>query len=51
MLQDYYQQAQKREEMGIPPLPLNATQTSELCELLEHPPTGKEGELKDSSRV
>lgn len=45
MLSDYYQQAQQRKAMGIPPLPLNAAQTSELCKLLENPPQGKEEEL------
>ncbi|MGB3511740.1 MAG: bifunctional aconitate hydratase 2/2-methylisocitrate dehydratase, partial [Microcoleaceae cyanobacterium] len=31
--------------LGIPPLPLDAGQTSELCELLKNPPTGKEEKL------
>jgi aconitate hydratase 2/2-methylisocitrate dehydratase len=31
--------------MGIPPLPLNAQQTSELCELLKNPIAGEEGQL------
>jgi aconitate hydratase 2 / 2-methylisocitrate dehydratase len=28
--------------LGIPPLPLDAEQTSALCELLQHPPAGEE---------
>jgi aconitate hydratase 2/2-methylisocitrate dehydratase len=38
MLEAYRQHAADREALGIPPLPLNAQQTSELCELLKNPP-------------
>ncbi len=38
MLQAYRQHAEERAQLGIPPLPLNAEQTSELCELLKNPP-------------
>ncbi len=38
MLESYRQHAAEREALGIPPLPLNAQQTSELCELLKNPP-------------
>ena len=31
--------------MGIPPSPLDAEQTSALCELLQHPPTAEEANL------
>ena len=38
MLEAYRQHAEERAKLGIPPLPLNAQQTSELCELLKNPP-------------
>ena len=38
MLEAYRQHAADRVALGIPPLPLNAQQTSELCELLKNPP-------------
>lgn len=38
MLEAYRQHAEERSQLGIPPLPLNAQQTSELCELLKNPP-------------
>ncbi|MGF1478206.1 MAG: bifunctional aconitate hydratase 2/2-methylisocitrate dehydratase [Cyanophyceae cyanobacterium] len=38
MLTEYRQQAAQREARGIPPLPLTAQQTSQLCELLKNPP-------------
>jgi aconitate hydratase 2 / 2-methylisocitrate dehydratase len=41
MLKVYRQEAAEREAMGIPPLPLSAEQTADLCELLKHPPTGE----------
>ena len=37
MLEEYRQQVAQRAALGIPPLPLNAQQTSELCELLKSP--------------
>ncbi|USR92661.1 bifunctional aconitate hydratase 2/2-methylisocitrate dehydratase [Phormidium yuhuli AB48] len=45
MLDAYRQHATEREALGIPPLPLTAEQTSELCELLKTPPEGEEGVL------
>ncbi|WP_159788258.1 bifunctional aconitate hydratase 2/2-methylisocitrate dehydratase [Sodalinema gerasimenkoae] len=45
MLDAYRQHAAEREALGIPPLPLTAEQTSELCELLKNPPEGEEGFL------
>ncbi|MFP4134432.1 MAG: bifunctional aconitate hydratase 2/2-methylisocitrate dehydratase [Halothece sp.] len=45
MLEAYRQHAAERAEQGIPPLALNAEQTSELCELLKQPPEGTEEEL------
>ncbi len=41
MLADYKDQASERTKLGIPPLPLNASQTSELIELLKTPPSGE----------
>ncbi len=41
MLEAYRQHVAEREELGIPPLPLDATQTSQLCELLQNPPQGE----------
>lgn len=37
MLEFYRQHVADRAALGIPPLPLSAQQTSELCELLKHP--------------
>ncbi|MEG3899814.1 MULTISPECIES: bifunctional aconitate hydratase 2/2-methylisocitrate dehydratase [unclassified Microcoleus] len=45
MLESYRQQAALRAALGIPPLPLDAQQTSELCELLKNPPPGEEEAL------
>lgn len=45
MLEAYRQHAAERAAMGIPPLPLNAEQTSQLCEMLKNPPPGEEKEL------
>ena len=45
MLETYRQHAAERAKQGIPPLPLNAEQTSELCELLKQPAEGTEEEL------
>ena len=45
ILGEYYQHVAERKALGIPPLPLNAQQTSELCELLKNPPAGKQEEL------
>ncbi|MBW4687523.1 MAG: bifunctional aconitate hydratase 2/2-methylisocitrate dehydratase [Komarekiella atlantica HA4396-MV6] len=38
MLESYRKHVAERAALGIPPLPLDAKQTSELCELLKNPP-------------
>ena len=45
MLETYRQHAAQRAALGIPPLPLNAEQTADLCELLKNPPAGEEETL------
>lgn len=45
-LSDYYRQAQSRSAQGIPPLPLTAAQTQELCDLLTDP-DGQKSEYLD----
>jgi aconitate hydratase 2/2-methylisocitrate dehydratase len=45
MLETYRKHAAEREAMGIPPLPLNAEQTSQLCELLKNPLETEKEEL------
>ncbi len=45
MLEAYRQHTADRAALGIPPLPLDAEQTSALCELLQHPPAGEEANL------
>ena len=35
MLENYYKSFKERADLGIPPLPLNAEQTSELVELIK----------------
>jgi aconitate hydratase 2/2-methylisocitrate dehydratase len=45
MLEAYRQHVAERDAIGIPPLPLNAQQTSELCELLKNPPPAEKEEL------
>lgn len=47
MLEAYRKQVELRAALGIPPLPLDANQTSELCELLKNPPVGEEEILLD----
>ncbi len=42
MLDDYQKHVKEREQMGIPPLPLDADQVSEVCEQLKNPPSGQE---------
>ncbi|MDJ0505063.1 MAG: bifunctional aconitate hydratase 2/2-methylisocitrate dehydratase [Aphanizomenon sp.] len=42
MLAEYQQHTQERAQLSIPPLPLDAVQTSELCELLKKPAPGTE---------
>ncbi|MBD6618072.1 bifunctional aconitate hydratase 2/2-methylisocitrate dehydratase [Komarekiella sp. 'clone 1'] len=41
MLESYRKHVAERAALGIPPLPLDAKQTSELCELLKNPPEGE----------
>ena len=45
MLEAYRKHAAERSALGIPPLPLTAQQTSELCELLKNPPEAEQEEL------
>jgi aconitate hydratase 2 / 2-methylisocitrate dehydratase len=45
MLEAYRQHTAARAALGIPPLPLDAEQTSALCELLKNPPAGEEANL------
>ncbi|HPB58724.1 MAG TPA: bifunctional aconitate hydratase 2/2-methylisocitrate dehydratase [Candidatus Saccharicenans sp.] len=45
MLESYYQKAEERKKIGLPPLPLTPEETQELCRLLENPPAGQEEEL------
>ena len=45
MLEEYRQHTAERAELNIPPLPLDALQTSQLCELLQAPPPGEEETL------
>lgn len=45
-LSDYFAQAEKRQNQGVEPLPLNEEQTRELCSLLQNPPSGSEQTLK-----
>ncbi|MGG6294055.1 bifunctional aconitate hydratase 2/2-methylisocitrate dehydratase [Leptolyngbya sp. AN02str] len=42
MLEAYRIHVEERAKLGIPPLPLDAEQTSQLCDLLQHPPAGEE---------
>ncbi|MGB5596139.1 MAG: bifunctional aconitate hydratase 2/2-methylisocitrate dehydratase, partial [Crocosphaera sp.] len=45
MLENYHKHAEERAKLGIPPLPLTAEQTSQLCELLKNPPEDQKEEL------
>jgi len=47
MLQAYRQHVAERAALGIPPLPLDATQTAELIELIKNPPAGEDAFLLD----
>jgi aconitate hydratase 2 / 2-methylisocitrate dehydratase len=49
MLAAYRQHVAERAALGIPPLPLDASQTQELCELLKNP-AGEAGELLELLR-
>ncbi|MEA5572242.1 bifunctional aconitate hydratase 2/2-methylisocitrate dehydratase [Calothrix sp. UHCC 0171] len=50
MLESYRKHLEERAALGIPPLPLDAKQTSELCELLKNPPAGEEQVLLELLR-
>ncbi|MBD1861646.1 MULTISPECIES: bifunctional aconitate hydratase 2/2-methylisocitrate dehydratase [Trichocoleus] len=50
MLESYRQHVAERAALGIPPLPLTPQQTSELCDLLKHPPAGEEEVLLELLR-
>ncbi|MEW6078350.1 MAG: bifunctional aconitate hydratase 2/2-methylisocitrate dehydratase [Thermodesulfobacteriota bacterium] len=47
MFDRYRQEAEARRAKGLPPLPLDEEQASELCRLLEQPPPGSEALLLD----
>ncbi|MGE0624310.1 MAG: bifunctional aconitate hydratase 2/2-methylisocitrate dehydratase [Pseudomonadales bacterium] len=47
MLDAYRKHAAERAAQGIPPLPLNAEQVTQLIELLKSPPAGEEAFLKN----
>ncbi len=42
VLQDYQAQIEERQKKGIPPLPLSASQTAAISDLVFDPPAGKE---------
>jgi aconitate hydratase 2 / 2-methylisocitrate dehydratase len=50
MLSAYRDRAAERAQLGIPPLPLDAQQASDLCELLKQPPAGEEAFLLELLR-
>jgi aconitate hydratase 2 / 2-methylisocitrate dehydratase len=50
MLEAYRQHASDRTKLGIPPLPLDAQQASQLCELLKNPPADDREILLDLLR-
>ncbi|MUL38576.1 bifunctional aconitate hydratase 2/2-methylisocitrate dehydratase [Gloeocapsopsis dulcis] len=45
MLEEYREHVAQRQVMGIPPLPLDAQQIADVCELLKAPPAGEEETL------
>ncbi|WP_030006942.1 bifunctional aconitate hydratase 2/2-methylisocitrate dehydratase [Picosynechococcus sp. NKBG042902] len=45
MLEAYRKHAAERAQLGIPPLPLTAEQTSKLCDRLKNPPEAEQAEL------
>ncbi len=47
MIEKYLQHQEERAKLGIPALPLNSEQTTDLCKLLENPPAGKEDFLTE----
>ncbi|MBD2326332.1 bifunctional aconitate hydratase 2/2-methylisocitrate dehydratase [Alkalinema sp. FACHB-956] len=50
MLEAYRAHVADRAALGIPPLPLSAEQTADLCELLKNPPAGEEDFLVELLR-
>lgn len=52
-LQEYFKKAQERAKLGIDPLPLDPSETTQLCELLQNPPQDSESTLLNliSNRV
>jgi aconitate hydratase 2/2-methylisocitrate dehydratase len=50
MLESYRKHVEQRAALGIPPLPLDAEQASQLCELLKNPPQGEEEVLLELLR-
>ncbi len=49
-LNEYHQHVEQRAKQGIPPLPLTAEQTSQLCEMLKNPPEELKEELMELLR-
>ncbi|MFH0901659.1 MAG: aconitate hydratase B, partial [Pseudomonadota bacterium] len=47
MIEAYLKHVEERSAQGIPPRPLDAEQTKDLCRLLEQPPAGKGDFLLD----
>ena len=47
MLKAYRDHVAERAALGIPPLPLDVTQTAELIELIKNPPKGEDAFLLD----
>ena len=47
LIEDYRKHASERQAQGIPARPLDPSQATELCSLLEAPPTGTEALLLD----
>lgn len=45
MLAAYHRHCEERAKLGIPPLPLTAAQSTELCELLQNPSQGLDDQL------
>lgn len=50
MLESYRQHVAQRQALGIPPLPLDAQQTSQLCELLKQPTAAEDETLLELLR-
>src|SRR3989339_942434 len=47
MIEAYQSHVAERADQGVPPLPLNADQATQLCALLQTPPAGQEQMLVD----